>query len=467
MEPVELGKKLTLIDIVKVATFGAPVVIPGDTRRKIEQAHNAYLEALQKGVEIYGVTTGLGELVKVKTVAQGSRMIIEHAVGVGDRSPREWVRAALLIRAHQLALGYSGVKPAVVEMLAELLNRDITPVVPMYGSVGASGDLAPLSHIALALLGEGYVEYKGEIVPAEEALRKEGLEPLLLDPRDALALINGTSFSTAVLALAIAKVENLLGKYLAYLPLYLHAVRANYKALLPETQVKRHYGMKKIAEAIQYATPGKRLHDPYSVRCIPQVLGPLYDVLKWAREVVENEINSPSDNPIFTDRGPVPTCHFHGQYVAMAADSLATALAIWANLLERQIAQLLRSDITGKPEFLVKEPGSVGDMIYHYTAASLVAKIRTLATPYSVQNIPTSGFQEDVNSMSLGAAIRIHEIIRLLIDILSIHSVVTHDATDCTDCQLHIEKIYSTISDLVKKSTIPSDRIKAVSAIWS
>lgn len=380
-------------------------------------------------------------------------------------APREWVRATMLIRAHQLALGYSGVRPEVVTTLVQFINSGITPIVPIFGSVGASGDLAPLAHIALAVMGEGQVEYRGEVVAAREAMMREGLKPLQLNSRESLALINGTSFSTAILALALKKATKLIARYLEYVPLYLYATGANWKALALGTQVKLHPGMKAVANAIRCENNEKRLNDPYSIRCLPQILGALLDTLHWVRQITEKEINSPSDNPIFT-KGPVPTCHFHGVFIALAADTLAIALATWGNLLERQVAQLLRSEITGKPDFLTRGSGSVGDMIYHYTSAALAAHIRALSTPYSIHNIPTSGFQEDINSMSLNAVVRLHEILEKLTHILSIHAVVTHDAVDCATCPPTIREIYQKVANLIKDAKIPSDRVRSASALW-
>jgi len=462
---IEIGKKLGIEEVAQVAALGAEVAVPPDVEHKIESGHGLYMEALRRGEQIYGVTTGLGDLVKVKMTPRGYLILLEHAVGVGELAPREWVRAAILVRAHQLALGYSGVRTRVVKALVDLLNKHITPAVPKYGGVGASGDLAQLSYIALVLIGEGYIVDGDAVVEAKEVLRRKGVEPLDLDPREALALINGTSFSTAVLAMAVWRTEKLMERYLEALPLFLQAVRANWKALARETQVKRHPGMKKVAEALECPRDGKRLNDPYSIRCIPQILGAVYDSLLWARKIVEDEINSPSDNPIFTPSGPMPTCHFHGQYVAIAADVLAIALATWANLVERQTAQLLRFEITGRPDFLAAEPGSVGDMIYQYSAASIAAKIRTLASPHSIHNIPTSGLQEDVNSMSLNAAVRLHDMLDLLRDLLSIHLVVSLDATNCADCPPKTAELYQKLKSLTR-GKIPSERIEAAGKIW-
>jgi histidine ammonia-lyase len=462
---VEIGKRLEIGQVVQVALFNTEVTMPPDVEEKIETSRRLYLEALRRGEQIYGVTTSLGELVKVKTTPSGERILLEHAAGVGEVAPREWVRAALLIRAHQLALGYSGVRTKVVKTLVELLNKDITPAVPRYGSVGASGDLAQLSHIALTLIGRGYVLMDGVLLPAEEALKRRGIEPLDLDPREALALINGTSFSTAVLALAVWRTERLIEKYLETSALFLYAVGANWKALAKETQVKRHPGIEKVAGMLECVGGGKRLNDPYSIRCIPQIMGAVYDSVGWVRKIVEDEINSPSDNPIILPSGSRPTCHFHGQHIAIAADVLAIALAAWANLVERQTAQLLRGEVTGKPDFLATEPGSVGDMIYQYTAASLAAKIRALASPHSIHNIPTSGLQEDVNSMSLNAAVRLHDMLNLLRHLLSIHLVVSLDATNCADCPPKTAELYQRLKSLTR-GKIPSERIEAAGEIW-
>lgn len=223
---VEIGKRLEIGQVVQVALFNTEVTMPSDVEEKIETSRRLYLEALRRGEQIYGVTTSLGELVKVKTIPSGERILLEHAAGVGEVAPREWVRAALLIRAHQLALGYSGIRTKAVKTLVELLNKNITPAVPRYGSVGASGDLAQLSHIALTLIGRGYLLMDGVLLPAEEALKRRGIEPLDLDPREALALINGTSFSIAVLALAVWRTERLIEKYLEMSALFLYAVGA-------------------------------------------------------------------------------------------------------------------------------------------------------------------------------------------------------------------------------------------------
>ncbi|MEM1597901.1 MAG: aromatic amino acid ammonia-lyase [Pyrobaculum sp.] len=460
---VKIGKRLTLEDVALVAQGRATVSLHEDAYRQIERSRALYYEAVEKGLPIYGVTTGLGDLVKVKTETVGEDIIYQHSVGVGPPAPKSWVRAAILIRAHQLALGYSGVRIEVVRTLIDMLNKDVVPVVPTYGSVGASGDLAPLAHVALSIAGKGSVLINGKVVPAFEGLREAGIRPLSLDSREALALINGTAYSTAVAALAAWRMRNMLERYLQFLPWYLKVVRANGEALAPKAQVKCHEGMRKIAESLLELGKGARLNDPYSIRCVPQVLGAVVDSLKWASEILVNEINSPSDNPIFLEEGPIPTCHFHGQYVALASDVLAITIATWANLVERQIAQILRGEITGKADYLVNKPGEVGDMIYQYTAASIAARLRAYSSPYSVHNIPTSGLQEDVNSMSANAAVRLHEMLDALADLLSIQVVVTYDASD--ECNAF--DICKKISQWLKNQAIPTERIAKAKSLWS
>ncbi len=461
------GARISLEDIVRVARDYVKVDVGENAIKEMERSRKVLEELIHGGARIYGVNTGLGDLYNVtvnpEDVAKYSlEMLIDHSTGVGDYAPDDWVRATMLIRAHQLSLGHSGIRSIIVERLVDFLNLGITPLIPRYGSVGASGDLAPLAHVALALLGKGFVKYQGRAMPSAEALRLAGLDELRLSYKEALSLINGTSYSAAIASLGISDSFKLLRASLAVMALVIEASRAGIAPFSVEANsVKMHWGELEVARIIsellgdsKNVNTSGRVQDPYSIRCIPQVLGSILDALNWALRNVLNEVNSVSDNPVIIDHGVYSTCHFHGQYIAMSTDLLNTSLAVLGNLIERQVAQLLRREINGVSNYLADGPWRVGLMLTQYTAAALSARLRELSTPSTVQNIPTSGFQEDVNSMSANSAIKLHEVNSIIAQLIAILAYDTYVVVNVNNACGGCGKATTHIYDIIKKHVV-------------
>ncbi len=420
---VLIGESLSVDDVVAVAG-GESVALSPVARKRMEASRAVVAARVEAGETVYGVTTGLGSLASVLLQPGEVRrlqhdLLRSHAVAVGPPLAPPEVRAMLVLRAHVLALGHSGVRPLLAERLMEFLDRGILPVVPEQGSLGASGDLAPLAHLALPLIGEGEVSVGGDRMAADVALARAGLEPLALEPKEGLALINGTQGMLAIGALAsqrgleLAKaadvaaamtVEGILATDRPFderlQRLRPHpgqiASAANLRRLLSESQI-----------TASHRGSGHVVQDAYSLRCAPQVHGAFRDMLGYAFGVLEIEINSVSDNPIvLVDGDIVSGGNFHGQPVAVALDALALATVGLASISERRLYRLLDSSTNnGLPAFLVDRAGmNSGFMIVQYTAASLVSESKSLAHPASVDSIPSSAGQEDHVSMGMTAA---------------------------------------------------------------
>jgi histidine ammonia-lyase len=421
------GSPLSVTDVVAVARHGTPVTVAPGVATRMAPARAVIDRIVAEGTTVYGVTTGFGALASVKVSPAEARrlqqsLVLSHAAGMGDVVEPEVVRAMMLLRARTLAAGLSGARPVLVDGLVALLSAGLTPVVPELGSLGASGDLAPLAHVGAALTGEGeIVDAAGQRRPVAEALAAAGLEPVVLEAKEGLALLNGTEGMLAHLCLALADldrlaatadvacaitVEALLGTDATYRP-ELHTIRphpgqersaANLRRLLAGSEIVAGHG--RSDHAVQ---------DAYSLRCAPQVHGASRDVIAFARSVVERELASVTDNPVVL-AGPAggevaSTGNFHGQPLAFAADFCAIALADLSAISERRTDRLMdpaRSQ--GLPAFLAVEAGiNSGFMLAHYTAAAAVNRLRTNATPASVDSISTSGGQEDHVSMGWNA----------------------------------------------------------------
>lgn len=434
------GEGLTLGDVVRVARGLAPVALAPECEERIRQSRRYIEEVIAEGKAVYGVTTGFGPL-KDRRIPPHSvgelqvNLIRSHCAGIGPMLGRDEVRAMLLLRANALARGVSGVRVETVQLLLNLLNHRIHPQVPSQGSVGSSGDLAPLSHVALCLIGEGMVERDGEIVPAARALAEAGLRPLQLGAKEGLALINGTQCMTAIGCLALhdaqglAKVADIacattldatMGSPRAFLP-HFHALRPHPGQLASARNLSR---LAADSEIFASHADCDRVQDCYSLRCAPQVHGASRDAFAHVQRVLEIEINSATDNPlIFPDRGEVLTGgHFHGQPVALAMDFLKIGLCELANISERRTERLVNPQHSnGLPAFLTPDGGlNSGYMIAQYTAASLVSENKVLAHPASVDSIPTGAGQEDHNSMGTIAARQAAEIVRNCRHVLAI-----------------------------------------------
>jgi histidine ammonia-lyase len=447
---IRLGGALAIADVVAVARGEVPVGLDAGVAGRLARGRAALERLDRAGQAVYGVTTGVGKLkdTAIPPVARRElqrNLVLSHAAGVGEPLGPAETRAVLLLLAASLARGHSGVRPLVVERLVECLNRGLLPVVPSRGSVGASGDLAPLAHVAACLLGEGEAVVGGQRRPAREALAAAGLEPLVLEMKEGLALLNGTHLMAALAALLVhdatllarladvsgaMSLEALMGTHAAF-DARIHALRphpgqvdaaANLRALTASSGI--------IASHRDCA----RVQDPYSLRCMPQVHGAAREAIRLAGDVVTRELGSVTDNPlVFPDDDLVLSGgNFHGQPLALVLDVLAVGLAQLAGIAERRIDRLVNPLTSeGLAPFLAA-PGGLhsGYMIAQYTAAALVAEMRTLAHPASVDSIPTSGLQEDWNSMGAPAALKARQALGLARQVLGIELVLAAQALD-------------------------------------
>jgi len=418
---LELGGHLTREEAEAVIFEEKPVTISPEALAKVDASHRALLEVLREGKPVYGVNTGFGALSQVRIPHEELKilqlnLIRSHAAGVGKPLPHQIVRGILLFRLNSFLQGASGVRREVVELLGEMLNRRVYPVIPEQGSVGASGDLVPLAHLALVLVGEGRARYQGEELPGGEALRRAGLSPLPeLFPKEGLALLNGTAAMLSLLFCTWVWARRVFSAALGIAALSFQALRGNTQPLDPRLhQLRPHPGQIKIAEQLRVLISQSKLtdtfeddvQDPYSLRCLPQILGPVWEVLENVGKTLSIEINSATDNPLVLPEGVV-LCggNFHGQILAVAAEELGIALTILGNSCERRLNLLLNASERGLPPFLAQTPGrSSGLMLLQYTAAALSAENKVLAHPAAVDTIPTSGGKEDFNSMGATSA---------------------------------------------------------------
>jgi histidine ammonia-lyase len=425
---------LTLKDVVDVARNSIRVELSSEVLDRVKEARSTVDRAISEGKVVYGINTGFGALsdkiISRKDVEKLQRnLLLSHSAGVGEPLDAESVRALMLLRANTLARGYSGISTETLELLVNMLNEHIHPVVPRKGSVGASGDLAPLAHVALALIGEGKVQFMGKIMRSDEAMASVNLKPATLSSKEGLALINGSQLMTAIGALVVYDSENLLKASQIATALSLEALNGRIDPFDKRIHMVRpHKGQIEVAKNVLKIVNGsritsdstnKRVQDAYSLRCSPQVIGASKDAIEYARKVIEIEINSATDNPlIFTgDDEILSGGNFHGQPVAMAMDLLAIALCNIGNICERRVARLTDEKLSeGLPAFLIKKQGEEGlrsgFMMAQCTAASLTAENRCLSNPSSVNSIPTDANQEDHVSMGLTAASKAKEILR-------------------------------------------------------
>ena len=450
--PVD-GTSLGLEEFDAVARRGASCVLAGPARAAVEAGQAAVRRVLDSGDAVYGVNTGFGDLAGVRIapdriVELQRRLILSHAAGLGEPLEDETVRGMLLLRANTLARGHSGVRPQVVEALIALLVADVLPVVPSRGSVGASGDLAPLAHLALPLLGCGRVRIDGRIAAADEGLRRAGLEPLELGPKEGLALINGTQAMTSLLALSCLDARRLVRVADLVAALSTDALRGTDTAFDPRLHALRGYRGQRASAANLWAlmrgsaireshrAGDVRVQDPYSVRCAPQVHGAVRDVLEDVEAKVVVEMNSVTDNPLVFpgDDGGVAILsggNFHGQPMAFAADFLAIALAELASISERRIEKLTNTAFSGLPPFLARDAGlNSGFMMAQVTAAALVAENKVACHPASIDSIPTSADKEDHVSMGMGAALKLRTVVVNARRVLAIELVAAAQGID-------------------------------------
>ncbi len=431
------GRDLRVSDVVAVARDRRPVTLSAAARERMSASRAVIEGAVAEGRTVYGVTTGFGDLADVRIdpaqTAQLQRNLVRsHAAGVGEPLPVDVVRAMLALRAATLAVGLSGARPEVAELLCEMLNAGVHPVVPSRGSVGASGDLAPLAHLALALIGEGSAEIDGRRMRGDEALAAAGLEPLVLEAKEGLALLNGTQLMAGIGCLALHDARLLTGTADVIGAMSLEAVEGTGAAFAEALIAARpHLGQQAAATHLRELLAGSeigaqhrdsphRVQDAYSLRCMPQVHGAVRDALDQLERVLAVEINSATDNPlVFPPSADAPEGrvisggNFHGEPLALALDYAKMAVIELASISERRTARLVdASHSGGLPAFLAEQPGiGSGLMITQYTAAALVNELQTLAHPSSVDTIPTSADQEDHVSMGATAALNLRTVL--------------------------------------------------------
>jgi len=450
-DPIQIdGNSLTLEQVYAVAVGGAKVALADSARKRIERSRKTVEAIVARNEVVYGVTTGFGKLSDIaippdRLSELQVNLVRSHAAGVGPLLPMREVRAMMLLRANVVAKGYSGARAQLAEQLIAMLNAGLHPPIPEQGSVGASGDLAPLAHLALAMIGEGTLEGPKGSGPASEVLRHAGIEPLRLGPKEGLTLINGTQAHTGVAALALvdafelwrtahvagaASLEALLGTPVAFDP-RIHEVRGQRGQQRSAALLLELLAGSEIRESHRENDP--RVQDPYSLRCMPQVHGPVHDALEFIREMVTRELNAATDNPLVFDGGELLSGgNFHGQAVAMALDFLAIALTNLATIAERRIDRLVHPDLNeGLPPFLTKDAGvNSGFMMAQVTAAALASECKVLAHPASVDSIPTDGGKEDVVPMAMGAAWKARRVVRNVQHVLAIELMCAAQGLD-------------------------------------
>lgn len=431
------NNKLQLNDIAAITSLGKPLVLANSAIEKIQKCR-AYLDAKtqQSDTPLYGINTGFGALynIKINDADLGTlqeNLVKSHACGMGAKVPVEIVKLMLLLKAQSLSYGHSGTQLVTVQRLLDFYNNDIIPVIYEQGSLGASGDLAPLAHLSLPLLGLGEVYYQGQEMPAHQALAAANLSPIALQSKEGLALLNGTQFMAAYGVHCVLRANKLLLWADVIGALSLDAFDGKLEPFEDLVHLIRHHkGQLKTAQNIRHILQGSSLitqpkvhvQDPYSFRCMPQVHGASKDTVDYVNYVFTNEINSVTDNPtIFPDEDRIISAgNFHGQPLAIALDSLAIAMAEIANISERRTYQLV-SGSRGLPVFLVNDPGlNSGFMIPQYTAASIVSQNKQYATPASVDSIESSNGQEDHVSMGANAATKALKVIDNVETVLAI-----------------------------------------------
>jgi histidine ammonia-lyase len=426
------GRSLTVAEVARAArTPGVRVVLDSAARAELVRSRSLVEAAIASGQTIYGINTGFGKLANVRIAPDQLdqlqvNLIRSHSAGVGDPLPDDVVRALMLLRANVLLRPTSGVRPELVEALLGMLNAGVLPLVPEQGSVGASGDLAPLSHVALALMGEGQVAGSSGPAPARAALAAAGLAPVRFAPKEGLAFINGTQAQTAMLALLVHDASVLWRTAVGAAAMSLEALRGTPVPLDSRIhQARPHRGQIQAADLMRrlladseiresHREGDPRVQDAYSLRCAPQVLGAVADAIRFAGETVDVELNASTDNPlVFPDGDVISGGNFHGQPVAQALDVLAMTLTTLQAIAERRIERLVNPDLSqGLPAFLTRDPGLCsGYMMVQITAASLVAESRALAMPASIGSIPTDANQEDFVPMGMAAAYKARRIL--------------------------------------------------------
>ena len=441
------GHSLTIVDVEAVAKGEAKVSLPADAAKRIREGRKRLERIVAEGKVAYGVNTGVGELRTVCIPQEDLRelqanLVRSTACGVGEPLPIEVVRAMMLLRANALSSGLSGVRPELVQLLVDMLNANVVPVVPSRGSVGSSGDLVPLAHMALPLIGEGEVFLEGRRMDGADALLAIGLSPVVLEAKEGLALINGTQMMTAIGCLCLSEAERLVDATIAGAAMSVEALKGTPHAFDERLfKARPHPGAVEVAKRMREMLANskiaashagcKEVQDAYTLRCVPQVVGACVDSLAFAREAVRRELNAVTDNPLIFEGGAVSGGNFHGQPIAMALDQACLAVHVLGAFSERRTARLLDGKLSHLPDFLVESEGlESGMMILQYTAAGLVSENKLLASPASADSLPTSANQEDYNSMGSVSALKLMQTVENARSIVAIELICATQALD-------------------------------------
>jgi histidine ammonia-lyase len=442
------GASLTIEDVVAIAKGRERVRIAAEAVGRMQRSRDHVEVAMRGTTPVYALNTGVGLLANIRLedheIEQMQvNLIRSHCCGVGAPLPATVVRGMMLIRANVLAKGLSGIRAVVAERICGLLNCGITPVVPSRGSVGASGDLAPLAHMALVLIGEGWAEYRGEVLAAATCMERAGIEPLMLLGKEGISLLNGTQAMLSIGCLRLKELEDLFYAAQTTAALSIEALRGTAAAFDARLHAARpHAGQvlsaSHLLSLLEGSTiprthgEGSRIQDAYCLRCIPQVHGAAWDTLQYARGVFEIELNSATDNPLVFDDAIVSGGNFHGAPLALALDYLAIAVCQLAGISERRTERLMNPSLNeGLPAFLASRPGiESGMMMAQVTSAALVAEMRVLASPASTGSIPTSGNQEDFVSMGMTSGLKLEQAVDLARMVIAIELLAAARAMD-------------------------------------
>ncbi|MBU8880500.1 histidine ammonia-lyase [Bacillus sp. FJAT-29790] len=481
IEIVELdGFTLDRQKVQNVVNGSAKVSIPEESLLRVRASRNRIEKQINDGKIIYGVNTGFGKLSDIEIEKDDIaklqlNLLRADAVGVGEPLPIPVVRAMMTLRANALAKGFSGIREETLTLLVEMINKGIHPIVPCKGSVGASGDLAPLSHIAIVLIGEGKAEYKGEILSGGEALKRAGLTPVALEAKEGLALINGTQAMSGVGVIALNEAERVgLAADMAAC-LTMEALNGIITAFDSELlAVRPHPELEFVASRMRKWLEGSkrishqgeiRMQDAYSIRCIPQVHGASWQAFNYVEERLKVEMNSATDNPIVLESGEIVSGgHFHGQPIALSMDFLKVAAAEWANISERRTERLVNPQLSGLSPFLAVDPGlECGLMVPQYAAAALVSENKVLAHPASVDSIPTSANQEDHVSMGTIASRQAREIIHNSARVIAIEMICASQAIYLEKAENQLAPVTRDFLEKVREICPPLESDRAIS----
>ena len=441
------GHNLKLADLRDLETARPSVSLSTESRRATQASVDTVRKVIDTDQVCYGINTGFGALARQRISRERLsqlqyNLVRSHACGVGEPLPAAVVRRVLLLKANSLAVGNSGIRAEVVDALLALFNHDVLPVIPAQGSVGASGDLAPLAHMTLALIGEGEAMHQGKLLKGEAVLKAAGVKPVQLEAKEGLALLNGTQLSAALAIQGLLGTERALAGSIVLGALTLEALAGSYSPFDARIHTARNmHGQIKVAEAFRGLLTGSeiweshqgcdRVQDPYALRCMPQVYGAVWDTLKHVSGVLERELNSVSDNPLIFGDDVLSGGNFHAEALAFVSDFMAIAATELGNIAERRIDLLLKKVNPRLPMFLARDPGlESGFMIAHVTAAALASENKTLAHPASADTVPTSAGQEDHVSMAPWAGIKLGRVLKNLDHILAVEALAAAEAID-------------------------------------